>query len=140
MVRKREKPKPVTPGRWLCCYDSNCGFCRGVVRGLSSLDILGRVTWIPFQSLADPPAGLSWEDLESAVYLKRGQGRFYRGFYAFRMLAAGIPPLAPALPFLWLPGVRFLGDALYARIAKNRCHLFGGNLAETPEEQTGREG
>ena len=140
MVEKRKGPKPIAPGRWLCYYDGNCGFCCGIVRRLSSLDILGRVAWIPYQSLEEPPTGLSWEDLESAVYLERGQGRFYRGFYAFRMLSAGIPPLAPLLPLLWLPGVRYLGEALYARIARNRCHLFGGSLPETSEEHAERDG
>ena len=144
MVEKRERPKPVAPSRWLCYYDGNCGFCSGIVRCLSNLDIFGRVTWIPYQSLEEPPTGLTWEDLDSAVYLDRGQGRFYRGFHAFRMLAAGIPPLAPLLPLLWLPGVRFLGEALYARVARNRCHLFGCSLPETSpetsEEQAEREG
>ncbi len=140
VVEKRKRPKPIAPGRWLCYYDGNCGFCSGIVRGLSSLDVFGRVAWIPYQSLEEPPTGLSWEDLESAVYLERGQGRFYRGFYAFRMLSAGIPPLTLLLPLLWLPGVRFLGEALYARIARNRCHHFGGSLPETPEEPAERDG
>ena len=143
MGEKRQKPKPLAPDRWLCYYDGNCGFCSGIVRGLSRLDVFGRVVWIPYQSLEEPPVGLSWEDLDAAVYLKRGQGRFYRGFYAFRMLSAGIMPLAPLLPLLWLPGVRFLGEALYARIAKNRCHRFGGSLPETSpdtsEEQAERD-
>ena len=135
MVEKKERPKPLAPGRWLCYYDGNCGFCNGIVRGLSSLDVLGRVAWIPYQSLEEPPVGLSWEDLESAVYLERGPGRFYRGFYAFRKLAAGIPPLAPLLPLLWMPGVRLLGEALYARVARNRCPHFGYSLPETLPEK-----
>ena len=140
MAEKRERPKPAAPGRWLCYYDGNCGFCSGIVRCLSNLDFFGRVTWIPYQSLAEPPAGLSWADLDSAVYLERGQGRFYRGFYAFRMLSAGIPVLAPLLPLLWLPGIPYLGKVLCARIARNRCHRFGGSLPETSEEQAEREG
>lgn len=134
MIEKRDRPKPVAPSRWLCYYDGNCGFCSGIVRCLSYLDIFGRVTWIPYQSLAEPPTGLSWEDLDSAVYLEPGQGRFYRGFYAFRMLAAGIPPLAPLLPLLWLPGIPYLGKVLYARVARNRGHLFGCSLPETSPE------
>ena len=140
MNEKRKRLKPAAPGQWLCYYDGDCGFCREVVHRLSGLDVFGRVAWIPYQSLEEPPVGLSWEDLQSAVYLEGGHGRFYRGFYAFRMLAAGIPPLEPLLPLLWLPGVRFLGEALYARIARNRCHLFGGSLSETPEEPAERDG
>ena len=135
-----ERLEPVPPGRWLCYYDSDCGFCSAAVRRLSSLDFFDRVAWIPSQSLEEPPGGLTWEDLESAVYLERGQGRLYRGFYAFRMLAAGILPLAPLLPFLWLPGVRFLGEAVYARVARNRCHLFGCALPEAPGEKFERKG
>ncbi len=140
MVEKGDKPKLAASGRWLCYYDGNCGYCGWVVRRLASLDFLGRVAWIPYQCLEEPPVGLSWEDLDSAVYLERAQGQLYRGFYAFRMLSAVIPPIAPLLPLLWLPGVRFLGEALYARIARNRCHLFGGSLPETPEEPAERDG
>ena len=138
MVEKGEKPKFEASGRrWLCYYDGNCGYCGWVVGRLASLDFLGRVAWIPYQSLEESPPGITWEDLDSAVYLMRGQGRFYRGFYAFRMLSAVILPLAPILPLLGLPGVRFLGEALYARIARNRCHLFGGSSPETPPETPG---
>ena len=70
MVEETGSPKSLAPGRWLCYYDGNCGFCRGIVRRLSRLDVFGRVDWIPSQSLEEPPEGLSWEDLESALYLQ----------------------------------------------------------------------
>ena len=140
VAEKRKSRKSPVRSRWLCYYDGDCGFCNEVVRLLSRLDVFDRVAWVPYQSLEEPPTGLSWEDLESAVYLERGQGRFYRGFYAFRMLSAGILPLVPLLPLLWLPGVRFLGEALYARIARNRCHQFGGSWPETSKEQAEKDG
>ncbi len=124
--------------QWRCYYDGYCGFCNRVVIGLRRLDLLNRVAWIPYQSLKEPPEGLSWEELEASVVLESGKGVRHRGFYAFRRLAAVIFPLWPMLPLLWFPGVRLLGEPLYERIARNRCSLFGCRVPESlrPSDET----
>jgi hypothetical protein len=47
-------------------------------------------------------------------------GRTYFGFAAYRAMAWRIPAFWPVVPALYLPGVRFAGDAIYRRIAERR--------------------
>ena len=69
------------------------------------------VDWTAYQSLQQPPRGLSWPDLESAVWLDTGERTTCReAFYAFRMLALRLPPLTALAPALWLPGMGRVGD------------------------------
>lgn len=125
-------------GRWVCYYDGDCNFCTGTARCLSRLDFFSQVSWTPYQTLAKPPDGLSWADLDSAAYLVHGAGRLHRGFYAFRMLTLRLLPLMPLAPLLWFPGVNLLGVAVYRLIAGSRQHLSGcrapGLRAKPPSE------
>lgn len=107
---------------WAFYYDGDCGFCARSVRWLRRIDFRRRVTWLPYQSLNVPPAGLSWQDLDSEAYSER-DGRLEGGFYAFRRLTLLLPPLFPLAPLFWLPGVNLLGAAVYRRVARNRSRL-----------------
>lgn len=119
---------------WIFYYDGECGFCTLSVRVLAKADLFSRVTWAAFQELPEPPQGLTWEDLDAAAYLEvvhsvalpHGTGkrsRWYRGFYAIRMLTLRLPPLFPLVPLLWLPGANKLGEAAYAWVAANRYRI-----------------
>ena len=108
---------------WVVYYDGECAMCETTRRWLSRLDAPRRVQWTAYQSLAQPPHGLEWSDLESAVWLDTGNGRPLRGFYAFRMLALRLPPLTVVAPALWLPGMARLGELVYGWVARNRCRL-----------------
>ena len=112
-------------GRWVCYYDGDCRLCVRTARWLSRIDFFRRVSWTPYQSLAEPPDGLTWADLDSAAYLVPGGGRLHRGFYAFRMLTLKLLPLMPLAPVLWFPGVSLVGERAYRWIADNRYHLSG---------------
>ncbi len=112
------------PRRWVFYYDGECGFCATVVRWLARLDLLRQVTWTPYQGLAQPPQGLSWDDLDQAAYLEHSRRhRRYRGFYAFRRLTLWLPPLLPLAPLFWFPGVDLLGRVLYRWVAANRQRI-----------------
>ena len=108
---------------WRLYYDGDCGFCTRVVRWLRALDIARKVQWVPFQSLGEPPGGLSWHDLNSAAYLDCGGGQMKEGFYAFRQLTVKILPLFPLAPLFWFPGAHLLGRAAYRWISGNRYRL-----------------
>ena len=86
-------------------------------------DIFQRVQWVPFQSLEEPPRGLSWEDLNRAAYLDSGQGVLHEGFYGIRMLTLRLFPLLPLAPVFWFPGMNSLGTAVYRWIATNRYRI-----------------
>ena len=109
--------------RWVVYYDGECSLCETVRLWFSRLDVSRSVEWAAYQSLERPPSGLSWSDLESAVWLDSGNGRHVGGFHAFRMLALRLPPLMALAPALWLPGMGRLGELVYGWVARNRCRL-----------------
>lgn len=120
--------------KWVIYYDGECGFCTLCVRALKLGDFFRRVAWAPYQDLAEPPGGLTWEDFDAAAYLEVRKGgsagdeggsttRLYRGFYAFRMLTLRLPPLMPLALLLWLPGVDRVGVRAYGWVAANRYRI-----------------
>ena len=120
---------------WVIYYDGECGFCTLSVRALALADFFRVVTWTSYHEMAEPPEGLTWEDLDAAAYLEvrkaspqSGAGpveerKLYRGFYAFRMLTLRLPPLMLLAPLLWLPGVNRLGEWAYGWVAANRYRI-----------------
>ena len=104
-------------------YDGDCVFCTRLVRALIRIDFFKRIRWLPYQTLKEPPDGLSWGELESAAYLDTGQRRLHQGFYGIRMLTLRLLPLLPLAPVLWFPGVNLVGVAAYRWVARNR-HRF----------------
>ena len=106
-------------------YDGDCALCETARRWLSRLDVRRRVEWTAWQSLSEPPLGLTWADLEGAAWLDAGDGRPLRGFYAFRALAFESLLLWPLAPALWLAGVGGLGERAYEWVARHRCELSG---------------
>ena len=111
--------------RWGLYYDGDCGFCDRVKRWLSGIDFFDVKEWTPYQALERLPLGLSWGDLERAVYLDTCQDRLYEGFYAFKMLTLKLLPLIPLVPIMWFPGMNLVGEAIYSWVARNRYRLSG---------------
>ena len=111
--------------RWVVYYDGDCALCETARRWLSRLDVSRSVDWTAYQSLQEPPRGLSWLDLESAMWLDTGDGPRVSGFHAFRILARRLPPLTVLAPLLWLPGMGRAGEWVYGWVALNRCRLSG---------------
>jgi predicted DCC family thiol-disulfide oxidoreductase YuxK len=62
-------------------------------------------------------------DLDLAMWAVDSDGRSYRGFYAFRLIARRIPLLWWMVPLLYLPGVAPIGVRTYALVARNRSRL-----------------
>jgi predicted DCC family thiol-disulfide oxidoreductase YuxK len=118
----------ATESRRACVlYDGQCAFCR------KSVAILRRLDWLRRLRYADArdPAGLpdharavaSERLLEEMHLLTPEGGRVYHGFGAFRWMAWRLPLLWPLAPFLYVPGVPWLGQRLYLWVARNRFHL-----------------
>ena len=114
-----------TRRKWVFYYDGACGFCTAVVRTLRRGDFFHLITWIPYQSLDQPPPGLSWDDLDLGIYLDTGRDHHHRGFYAFRMLTLRLLPLIPLAPLFWFPGVSLAGAPVYRWVARNRYRFSG---------------
>lgn len=111
-------------------FDSDCPMCTFQSRLLSWLDWFGRVEMVP---LKDPRAGgiapgITREDLLEAIHCITPEGQVHRGARAIRFLGMRIPLLVPVGLFLWVPGVIFVAERIYAWVSRNRhllSRLFG---------------
>lgn len=109
-------------------YDGLCPLCLRTVRLLGALDLFHRFQWVDFHNL-DLTAynrryglHLTPSDLEKQMYVI-SRGRVYGGFYSYRIIALVIPALWLIAPWLFLPGVSWLGEKVYGYIAHNRLKL-----------------
>ncbi len=110
-------------------FDGRCGFCKASVLVLRSLDFLRRLEFVNFydktkREMTAP--GVALATLEQAMHVKMQNGGLYAGFSAFRELAWHLPPAWMLAPLLYLPGVKAIGDAVYAQVATHR-RGFRGN-------------
>ena len=105
-------------------FDGDCSLCQASVRVIRSLDLLRQVR---FMDIANewPAVQKQFPQLRQEIcleemHLVRADGRVVTGFDAYRTLAWVLPVGWLVLPFLYLPGVRFLGRRIYASIAGGR--------------------
>jgi predicted DCC family thiol-disulfide oxidoreductase YuxK len=108
-------------------YDGDCPLCRRSVAILQRLDWLGRLAYHDARDVAGLPEAAVPLDpqrlLQEMHVLTPDRQTAYVGFRAFRWMAARLPALWPIVPFLYLPGVPWLGQRLYRRVARNRFNL-----------------
>lgn len=102
--------------RYEIAIDGHCGFCKKSAGWLKSLDWRGAIRIHP----VDEPG------MKEMRVTRLRDGRTLGGFDGFRMLAPSVLALAPMWPFLWIPGVPFVGRRVYALIAARRHSLPGG--------------
>lgn len=98
-------------GRWAVYYNGNCSFCRKWVARAKRV-ALPQVQWLDFQQCREEVAHLH-PCFDQTAYLIIDRRVALPGFRGFRKLALAVPPLWPLLPFLYLPGARWIGDAVY---------------------------
>lgn len=108
-------------------FDGECPLCRKSVAILKRLDWLGKVSYVNARDEADPAVRAIPVDkarlLEEMHLWPAGGGAIEHGFRAFRWLAWRMPLLWLVAPFLYLPGVPWLGQKVYLWIARNRFRL-----------------
>src|SRR5207249_4729859 len=108
-------------------YDGKCLLCQKSVRLLQRLDWLGRLHFADGRdpaNLPPTPEPIAPQRLLEEMHAITPDGRrVFHGFAAFRRIARLLPPLWPIMPFLYLPGVPWLGQRVYLWVAKNRFHL-----------------
>jgi predicted DCC family thiol-disulfide oxidoreductase YuxK len=107
-------------------YDGACALCRKSIGILRQLDWLGKLAYVDARDRMQPivqQPQVAGAPLLEEMHLLTPQGRLHRGFAAFRWLAWRLPALWPLAPVLYLPGVPWLGQRLYLRVARNRFHL-----------------
>ena len=106
-------------------YDGQCPLCQRSVAVLKKLDWFRKVDYRdardPANVPADPPLELA--RMLEEMHLVTTDGRVYHGFGAFRWMAWRLPILWLVAPFLYIPGVPWLGQKVYLWVARNRYQL-----------------
>ncbi len=106
-------------------YDDECPLCQFQMKVLSWLDWRDALAIVP---LSDPRAkaaapSLTREDLLEAIHCITPEGRAYRGARAIRFMGMRLPLLVPVALFLWIPGIIFFAEIIYAWVSRNRLLL-----------------
>ncbi len=108
-------------------FDGQCQLCQRSVAILNRLDWLGRLDFRDARDPANVPPEAqhikSKRFMDEMHLVPPGGGRVYAGFQAFRWMAGRLPALWLMWPFLFVPGVPWVGQKVYLWIAKNRFHL-----------------
>jgi predicted DCC family thiol-disulfide oxidoreductase YuxK len=105
-------------------YDGHCPLCIRSVTVLHYLDWMGRMSFTDLERRppdAQPP--LARDDLRRQMHLVRPDGQLRCGFFAVRHACRYMPLLWIVLPLLYVPGVPFIGQRLYAAVANGRRRL-----------------
>ena len=110
------------PLRNTVLYDGECSFCSFQMKVLTRLDWWNQFDLLP---LSDPRAAvlvpsLTREQLLEAIHCVTPLGRVYRGARCLRFVGLRLPMLVPITLVLWFPGVIWVAERLYQRVARNR--------------------
>lgn len=111
-------------------YDNECSFCTFQMKVLSWLDWGNRFALIPAADArgAQLAPSLTATQLNEAIHCVTPDGQIHRGARAIRFIALRLPLLFPLFVVLWLPGVIYIAERIYAWISRNRqtiSRVFG---------------
>src|SRR5688572_21767707 len=119
-------PRSITMSgkRAIVLYDGLCPLCRKSVAILTPLDWLNRLEFRDARDPANVPAReppLEPARLLEEMHLITPDGSaVYHGFKVFRWMAWRLPLFWLLAPFLYIPGVPWLGQKIYMWVARNR--------------------
>ena len=106
-------------------YDDQCPMCTFQMRVVTWLDWFDVTTLVP---MSDPRAqqiapSLTPEDLSAAMHCVTKSGRIFRGARCIRYIGMRMPLLVPLALSLWIPGVIWIAEKVYAWVSRNRYIL-----------------
>jgi len=116
-------------GRLQVLYDGLCPFCIRTVRLLNAFDLFTRLEFLDFRRInldeynRTHMLDLARKDLEEEMYVIF-RGEAYGGFYGYRRIALSLPVLWPLAPWLFVPGISYLGALVYGNVARNRLKFL----------------
>lgn len=116
-------------------YDGNCKLCRRTIATFRVFDIFGRLTFLnALDEQALATHNLFWLDSQALLADMHAvlKANSWKGFYAYRVLAARIPIFWPILPLLYVWPVPQIGKRIYRRVADSRtCSLPQAEIHDT---------
>ncbi len=104
-------------------FDGRCGLCQWSVKILRALDWLHH---LQFENFHDTnvretyASNIPLEQLNHEMHAVLSNGNIVKGFFAFRAIAWRVPLLWLLAPFLYLPGMPWMGKKAYGWIAQHR--------------------
>lgn len=109
----------------LVLYDDQCPLCIFQMKLLTWLDWLGKLALVPLTDLraAAIAPQLSREALLEAMHCVAKNGRIYRGARCIRFVGMRLPLLVPVALFLWVPGVIWIAERVYAWVSRHRLRI-----------------
>ena len=133
------------PKKHRLIYDDECAMCTFQMRVLTWLDWFNVAQLAPAsdsQSLKIAPE-LTHDKLMEAIHCVKTDGDVLRGARALRFLGLRMPLLIPFSLIMWVPGVIWVAEKVYALVSRNRYILsrfFGCKDACSIMPQREREG
>jgi predicted DCC family thiol-disulfide oxidoreductase YuxK len=115
--------------------DGQCPLCNWMRSRVEPFDSHRRINWLDFH---DPEtlrgaAPHTLDDLNTEMYVKTAEGRWFKGFFAWIEVIRRLPALSWLAPLLLLWPIRALGPALYRILASRRYTIFGVPPPCSPE-------
>lgn len=116
--------------RHLILYDGECSFCQFQMRTLTWLDWFNVLGFVPIAHplAAEAAPHLTREELLEAIHCVTTDGQIHRGARAIRFVGMRLPLLVLLALVMWIPGVIWVAEKIYALVARNRyliSRLFG---------------
>ena len=124
--------RKLYPETMYALYDGNCQLCRRTIGMLRMFDVFERIEYVNVVTAGDGEhyMGIERAQLMVDMHAVRGQ-RVWRGFEAYRAMAARIPVLWVFWPLLWIWPATALGQRRYRHVADSRgCELQGARRPE----------
>ena len=111
-------------------YDDQCPMCTFQMRVLSWLDWFNVTTLLPMSNprVSEIAPTLTHDDLSAAIHCVTPSGQIYRGARCIRYIGLRLPLLIPLALILWIPGVIWIAEQIYAWVSRNRyvlSRIFG---------------
>ena len=104
-------------------YDGYCVLCQQTVRIIRRLDWLKRIETLDVHNktvVEERYPTLEHEALMGEIHIVTNQQQVLVGFFAMRYIARYLPLLWLIFPFLYFPGINWLGPKIYGWIARRR--------------------
>ena len=110
---------------YIVLYDDQCPMCTFQMKVLTWLDWFNVLRLMPLSHPEATPIApqLKREDLLEAIHCVTPKKRIYRGARCIRFVGMRLPLLVPLALFLWIPGVIWIAEKIYAWVSRNR-HLL----------------
>ncbi len=109
-------------------YDGDCAFCRKSIEILNRLDWLSKLEYVNVRDTSQPilsePLVAAAPLIEQMHVMPADGSRIYGGYSAIRYLAWRLPATWLISPFLYLPGMTWLGQKAYMWVARNRFKII----------------